>query len=112
MALRAGYAKRMMLEMPGDRSFGVLSPAFSGCEGNFALQAYACRGCCFLQGGLCELHGTGFQPLECRFCHHTRRGLGQRCHDALERDWHTPAGQMLVKEWAAAVNLWHKYGLL
>ena len=110
-AMKAGYALRMMLEMPGDLSFGVLSPAFFGCEGNFALQEHAHRGCCFLSNGLCELYGTGFQPLECRFCHHDRRGLGQKCHDAIEKNWHTAAGQHLVREWVALTNLFGRYGM-
>ena len=110
-AVEAGYALRMMLEVPKDFSFGVLSPAFMGCEGNFALQEYAVRGCCFLKDGLCELHGTGFQPLECRFCHHDRRGQGQTCHEAIENDWHTPRGQRLVIKWAAMTNLWQRHGI-
>ncbi len=109
-ALKAGYGMRMMLEVPGDLSFGVLSPAFRGCEGNFALNEYARYGCCFLSKGLCQLHGTGFEPLECRFCHHDRQGQGQMCHDAIEKDWHTPLGQQLVWDWAAMVNLWKRYG--
>lgn len=98
-AVAAGYGGRMMLELSPDRTFGVLSPAFSGCEGTFAFQEFAQFGCCFLRDGLCELHGTGFEPLECRFCHHERMGRGQRCHAALEQDWRTPAGQALVRTW-------------
>lgn len=100
-AMAAGYGGRMMLEVSPDRTFGVLSPAFFGCEGNFALQEYANRGCNFLKEGLCELHGTGFEPLECLFCHHLRKGMGQKCHADLEKDWKTPAGRALVKEWIA-----------
>jgi hypothetical protein len=110
-AIEAGYAMRMMLEVPKDFSFGVLSPAFLGCEGNFALQEYARRGCCFLNGGLCHLHSTGLQPLECRFCHHDRRGQGQTCHVAIEKDWHTQNGQRLVLKWAAMTNLWQRHGI-
>lgn len=105
-ALQAGYGSRMMLEMAPDFLFGVLSPAFAGCERNFALQEYAKFGCGFLSKGLCELHGTGFQPLECRFCHHSRPGLGQKCHDDIEKDWNTPAGRSLVLLWGKAVGLW------
>ncbi len=111
MAIDAGYAMRMMLEVPRDFSFGVLSPAFFGCEGSFALQEHAKNGCCFLKGGLCQLHGTGFQPLECRFCHHDRRGKGLLCHDSIEKDWHTPTGQRLVLRWAAMTNLWQRHGI-
>lgn len=89
----------MMLELSPDHRFGVLSPAFRGCEGLFALQEYAQNGCTFLQRGHCALHQTRFLPLECRFCHHAREGQGVLCHEALERDWDTPEGQMLVRLW-------------
>lgn len=89
----------MMLEISPDLAFGVLSPAFKGCEKNYALQEYAKNGCIFLHNGLCQLHGTGHEPLECLYCHHLRKGLGQKCHEDIEKDWHTPAGQALVKSW-------------
>ena len=108
-AIAAGYANRMMLELAPERTFGVLSPAFKGCEANFALQAYAGNGCTFLTGKLCALYGTGLQPLECRFCHHDRPGLGPQCHADLEQHWHTPAGQGLVAQWAAMMHLWGRY---
>jgi hypothetical protein len=31
-AIKAGYAGRMMLEISPEKPFGVLSPAFKGCE--------------------------------------------------------------------------------
>jgi hypothetical protein len=43
--------------------------------------------------------------LECRFCHHDRRGLGPKCHADLERDWKTPAGRALVDRWIKQVGL-------
>lgn len=98
-----------MLEMSPDLSFGVLSPAFRGCEQNFALQEYAKNGCGFLKDGWCELFGTGFQPLECRFCHHDRKNQGQKCHSALERDWYSLRGRLLVERWALMSGLWQKY---
>jgi len=100
-AVAAGYGARMMLELAPDFSFGVLSPAFRGCERGFALQEFSRLGCNFFSGGLCELHGTGFQPLECRFCHHSRAGLGRACHTDIGRDWNRPAGQALVAAWLA-----------
>lgn len=105
-ALQAGYADRMMLEISPERAFGVLAPAFRGCEGSFALQAFAGRGCVFLKAGRCELHGTGFQPLECRFCHHDRPGQGPRCHAAIEQEWRCPAGRALVADWCKRRGLW------
>jgi hypothetical protein len=108
-AFYAGYGDRMMLEMSPDLAYGVLSPAFKGCEQNFALQEFAGSGCNFLSEGLCELHGTDLLPLECRFCIHSRKGFGTACHADLEKDWNTPAGQELVQIWADAVGLWKKY---
>jgi len=99
-AIEAGLAGRMMLEMSPDRSFGVLSPAFKGCEVDFAKQNHADRGCTFLADNRCELHGTGSQPLECRFCHHDRPGQGPRCHADIGKDWNTPAGRALVVRWS------------
>lgn len=100
-AMQAGYGNRMMLEISPERTFGVLSPAFKGCEKFYALQQYAGNGCNFYKDGQCELYGTGHMPLECRFCHHLRQGTGQKCHADLEKDWRTPAGQALVKSWMA-----------
>ncbi len=98
-AIKAGYAARMMLEISPERTFGVLSPAFKGCESGFATNYGATKGCTFFIGRLCELFGSGHQPLECRFCHHERRNLGPRCHADLEKDWNTPAGKALIEEW-------------
>jgi hypothetical protein len=84
------------------RSVGVLSPAFKGCEVDFAKEAFAARGCTFLADGRCELHGTGHQPLECRFCHHDRPGQGSRCHEDIGKDWNTAPGRALVVRWSKA----------
>jgi hypothetical protein len=99
-ALNKGYGSRMMLEMSPERTFGVLSPAFKGCEGFLALNEFSSKGCTFLKDNRCELHGTGLQPLECRFCHHDRLGQGVKCHAEIEKEWHTPEGQALVEKWA------------
>ena len=88
-----------MLEVSPDFSFGVLSPAFRGCEQYFALQEFSRFGCNFLSNGLCDLHSTGLMPLECRFCHHSRSGLGPKCHADIEKDWKTPKGQALMTKW-------------
>jgi len=104
-ALKAGYGNRMMLEIAPELTFGVLSPAFKGSEKSFAANQFAKNGCNFLKDDRCELFGTGHQPLECRFCHHDRRGLGPKCHATLEKDWKTPAGQALVEKWIKQVGL-------
>lgn len=108
-ALDAGYGDRMMLEMAPELTFGVLSPAFRGCERSIATNQFAKNGCNFLKENLCELFGTGHQPLECRFCHHDRKGQGPICHVDLEKDWKTPAGQVLVEKWIKQVGLRYRF---
>jgi len=105
-AIQAGYGSRMMLEIAPELNFGVLSPAFKGCERSIATNQFARNGCTFLKNNLCELYGTGHQPLECRFCHHDRRGQGPQCHAALERDWSRAAGRTLVQHWCRLTGLW------
>ncbi|SMC82006.1 hypothetical protein [Papillibacter cinnamivorans] len=104
-AMVLGYGGRMMLEFSPDFSLGVLAPAFRGCEGFFALKEHSHSGCTFLSDGLCRLHGTGLQPLECRFCHHERIGLGIQCHSDLENNWNTPDGRNLVSLWLKRMGL-------
>jgi hypothetical protein len=101
-AIEAGYGARMMLEVAPEWTHYVLAPAFRGCEGSVALQIFARNGCCFLKDGLCELHMTSHMPLECRFCHHARPGLGEKCHADIEKDWTTARGQALVAQWMRA----------
>ena len=98
-ALDADLGDRMMLEIAPELTFGVLSPAFKGCERSVATNQFSRRGCTFLRNDRCEIFGTGYEPLECRFCHHNRRGQGPRCHADLETDWHTSMGQALVARW-------------
>ena len=103
-ALEAGYGTRMMLEMAPGLTFGVLSPAFKGCEKQFAYNEYASNGCTFLVDDRCELHGTGHQPLECRFCHHERPRMGPRCHADIEKEWNSTAGRALIVKWSHVVG--------
>lgn len=107
-ALEAGFGDRMMLEMSPDRAFGVLAPAFRGCEKDFGVRPAADPGCTFLEEGLCQLHGTGLQPLECRVCHHDRPGLGPRCHADIEKQWNTAAGRALVVKWSNSTDFWKR----
>jgi hypothetical protein len=104
-AFRDGYANRMMLEIAPEGNFGVLSPAFKGNEGQIALKQFSQNGCTFFSDGLCELYGTGYEPIECRFCHHSRKGLGIKCHLELELDWHTNRGANLIKTWCKETKL-------
>lgn len=103
-AIRAGYDIQMMLEISPEITFGVLSPAFKGCELAFASSHLKDTGCTFLHDGRCELHGTGIMPIECRFCHHDRLGKGAECHADLEHDWNSPVGKALVISWCRYNN--------
>jgi hypothetical protein len=111
-AIAAGFASRMMLEMAPEGTFSVLSPAFKGNEVNFSLEVYANQGCTFLKEGLCELFGTGHEPLECRFCHHDRKGEGQKCHSDIEKDWNTPEAKRLIVQWGNLTGFWARQGLI
>lgn len=110
-AMEKGYAPRMMLELSPDNNFGVLAPAFKGNECNFALQVFSNNPCTFLKNGKCELFGSGFQPLECRFCHHDRQNQGYECHAEIAKDWNTPKGKRLIVTWGNMTDFWKKMGL-
>ena len=110
-AIKKGFSNRMMLEVSPERDFGVLSPAFKGNEGHFAYQLFSKNGCTFFRNGLCELFGTGLQPLECLYCHHSREGLGCKCHEDIEKDWKSIQGQKLVVNWGNITGLWQRQGL-
>ena len=111
-AIRDGFGNRMMLEISPDKRFGVLSPAFKGNEGEYSYQEFSKNGCTFLKGGLCELFGTGFQPLECRFCHHDRKGLGVKCHSDIEKEWKTDDAKRLIIRWGNQTGFWQRQGLI
>ncbi len=110
-AIESGLANRMMLEISPERDFGVLSPAFKGNESNYALQLFSKNGCTFYNHELCELFGTGLQPLECRYCHHDREGKGLRCHLDIEKDWKREQGQKLIVRWGNIIGFWQRQGL-
>ena len=105
LAMENGHAKDMMIEFSPDASFGVLTPAFKGNGGYFALEAYAHNGCTFLDEGRCSIHRLPYQPMECRFCHHTRLGRGLQCHADIAKDWNTSKGRRLVMHWLGMMEL-------
>lgn len=111
IAIRQGLSHRMMLEISPEVTFGVLSPAFRGCEMHIATNAYKSAGCTFHHQYGCELYQSDLMPLECRFCHHERTGMGQKCHVALENDWNSAAGKALVVEWCTLTHLWDRMTL-
>ncbi len=108
LAIQNGLANRMMLEVSPDKTFAVLAPSFKGNEGMFAMQIFSKNYCTFFNNGLCDLFGKDYQPLECRFVHHNRKGQGIICHTTIEKDWNTIAGKKLVKEWVQLTNFLEK----
>lgn len=62
-AINAGYAKRMSAVR--ERGVYALAPSIAGAEGEITI---FWPGCCnfFTQEGKCEIHNSGFKPVECR----------------------------------------------
>jgi hypothetical protein len=110
--IEAGFADRMMLEISPEQNFAVLSPAFKGNECNYASHIYSKQACTFLQNGLCELYDRSLQPLECKYCHHNRKGLGIKCHLDIEKEWKTNDAKRLVVKWGNIVGFWQRQGLI
>lgn len=111
LAIRKGLSYRMMLEISPEVTFGVLSPAFRGCEMRIATNAFKSTCCTFSHEDGWELYQSDLMPPECRFCHHERTGMGQNCHEALENDWNSAAGRKLVVEWCNLTRLWERMAL-
>ena len=110
-AIKAGLAKRMMLEISPEQNFAVLAPAFKGNEGDYALQIYSKQGCTFLVNERCELFGMDYQPMECRYCHHERKGAGIKCHSDIEKEWNSNEAKRLIVRWGNLIGFWERKGL-
>jgi hypothetical protein len=111
LSIGAGFANRMMLEISPEMNFAVLSPSFKGNEMNYALQALSENGCTFLLDDRCELFGKQYQPIECRYCHHDRKGLGEKCHADIEKQWNSKDGKRLIVQWGNITGFWERQGL-
>lgn len=111
-AIDAGLANRMMLELSPSRDYAVLSPAFRGNEGNFAFEIFSGEGCTFLKNNLCELFGSDIQPLECRFCHHKRKGKGRDCHLDIACEWNSEHAKRLIVKWGRITGFWQRHGYI
>lgn|GEM_PF-598596 len=101
-AIDKGLSDRLMLELSADFPFGVLAPAFTDNEGNIALRMHSGKPCTFLKNQKCEIHNETFFPLECRYCHHSRKNMGLQCHLEIARDWNSSKGKRLVRKWIEA----------
>jgi hypothetical protein len=76
------------------------------------MEVYAEQGCTFFKDELCELFGTGLEPLECRHCHHERSGTGKQCHADIETDWNTPEAKRLIVRWGNITGFWARQGMI
>lgn len=106
--IKVGYYNKIMLEISPELTFGVLSPAFKGCEMNIAINLFKENWCTFYHNGLCDLHNTPYLPLECAFCNHDSKGQGQKCHTDIEQLWKSKENQKIIKEWGEMVGLWER----
>jgi len=104
-AIVAGLASCLMVAFSPDLSYGILSPAFRGNESHHALQVFASAGCTFLNQSGCKIFDTHYRPLECRYCHHDRMGLGLSCHLSIAKNWNISKGKRTVHHWLEMVEL-------
>jgi hypothetical protein len=113
-AMDRSFGPRLMLDwyepcddLGNDSRVYVLAPASLECEGEYApeisfwdflMGGVACKGACtFLKDGLCEIHTSGFKPLQCR--------VGSNCGQPflnnidMARYWMGEAGAAAVARW-------------
>lgn len=115
-AMEAGLAGRMMRDWyVSGGNIDVLAPASIGCEGRdapdmdlgsmlkFLIQGSWGKGrCTFLKDGLCELHDSGYKPMQCResYC---CKSEGPSNLEMSEM-WDTPYGRQMVARWKDLVE--------
>lgn len=114
-AIRAGYAHRLMKDWFGsgpveyeDAEVFQISPAIVGYEASPApstarIVALGKGPCTFLKDGLCEIHDSGFKPIQCRNAHHSK-GTVEPSVEEMETIWNTDEGRAVVAEWAGSIS--------
>jgi Fe-S-cluster containining protein len=104
-AIGAGYANRMSLvaEKSPDIAF-ALAPSIVGWEGKST--AFAFGRCSFLtKEGRCEIHDSGFKPIECRFGYGCRRSAPDYPEpEAMRALWRTVEGDTAIRLWQSKVG--------
>jgi Fe-S-cluster containining protein len=119
-AIEAGLGGRLMVdwlepcsEVGNERRLYLLCPAAEGCEGGacrefstFELLTVAmvgggaCKGrCTFLKDGLCEIHSSGFKPVQCRKSFECRGNPEYPDNYAVARLWDTEEGRAVMAMW-------------
>ena len=122
-AMDAGLARRLMrdwlepsFQLANDERIYLLAPASQGCEGAdapemeggfMALFTGFSKGCCtFLsEAGLCELHDSGFKPLQCRLALGCR-DCSDTCPDNYEmaKHWNNEEGRAALGRWQSIIS--------
>lgn len=95
-AIDAGLASRLSLVR--ERGNFAIAPSRIGCEGAEVLHD---RGACtFLKrGGHCEIHESGFKPIECRTGFGCKPGPDYPSIDRMHAMWESDAGQACLEKW-------------
>ena len=110
-AISAGYASRLMEdwlepsdEFSNEERIYMLAPASLGHEGAFAPEMewgdfFFIKGqCTFLKNDRCEIHDSGFKPIQCRYAHCSEMKANPSNYD-MARMWDTPEGEAALELW-------------
>jgi Fe-S-cluster containining protein len=99
-AIKAGYASRLSAVLELSSGVVALVPSIVGREG---LPSLFASGRCNLltKEGLCEIHDSGFKPIECRIGYGCKE-VGPDVYPAIEmmhQMWRSPEGIAAIKLW-------------
>ena len=96
-----GYGQRMSSrEVYKIDSFHILCPSVRGHECQHDMTHFS-GGCTFLKDGLCEIHDSGFKPLEGRAVHHDDDYSTEGMHEYIINRWDNREGRRVFRRWFA-----------
>lgn len=84
-AIKAGYGHRMMLEIAPEMTFGVLSPAFKGCEGFMLCRSIQKTDAIFIQTAFVSFSGQVCRPLNAAIAIISEKASGRNAMRTLKR---------------------------
>lgn len=103
LAIAAGHAKRLVPHLLIRTGITVIAPGAYHPEIGERYGHQRIGRCTFLDAGKCELHHTGFKPIECRearLC--APRRMTDEEADRFDKLWDTPEGEAALKAWMDA----------
>ncbi len=116
-AIARGFAHRLMLCWYSGyktKRIYVLSPAAAGHEGKIGPQSVMSgkdwKGgtCTFYKNQQCEIHSSGFKPLECRLALRCDVAIGRQADDAhkhgIPRAWDSWRSRRIIRRWLRLVE--------